>query len=247
MEPSQSQPAQPTESPQPTQPPSAAPQVVTPEVPATWPGAWGLYKYSKTTVKFNLETILVLCILNLVVGGVFYALLGNAGRLGGNLVGAFLNMALTFAYLASVRGQKISLGQAFGKCDPMLYLKFLANTILVGIGLAISLLLLVVPFFFVLPRVLLAPFFLLDKDMGPYAAITASWDATKGHTGMIWGVIGATLAMALLMVTIIGIPFSLYFLFMYGASSVLVYEYITHLALQATTAPAPQTPSQPTV
>ena len=64
-------------------------------------------------------------------------------------------------------------------------------------------------------------------------------------------------AMALLMITVIGIPFALYFLFMYSAANALLYGFIAraHPANADAVAPAPEPsesesqtpPSQPPV
>jgi hypothetical protein len=125
-----------------------------------------------------------------------------------------------------VRGRRLEASQALKACQPMVVLKYIANAILMTLLLGVAFVLLVVPFFFVLPRLLLAPYFLIDQKLGPIVALQRSWEATKGHAGKIWGIIGASLAMALLAVTIIGIPFAIYFLFMYGAASALAYEFV---------------------
>jgi membrane-anchored glycerophosphoryl diester phosphodiesterase (GDPDase) len=121
----------------------------------------------------------------------------------------------------------------------MVVLKYIANAVIITLLLAIAFVLLVVPFFFVLPRLVLAPYFLVDQKLGPIVATRRSWQATKGHAGKIWGIIGASLAMALLAVTIIGIPFAIYFLFMYGAASALAYDFVAKQTALTQPAPAP--------
>lgn len=198
-----------------------------PSIPTTWPGAFGVYKYSKKAVLLNLGTLVALVLINLLIVIVLAAFLGVIGRVLGNLVGAALDVAIIATLLASVRGQQISYNETLKKLEPMLVVRYIVSAFLQGILLVVSLALLVVPFFFVLPRLMLAPYFLVDKDLDPLEAIKLSWDKTKGHAGMLWGVIGAAFAMALLAVTIIGIPFAIYFLVMYAASTALAYEYIT--------------------
>jgi hypothetical protein len=69
-------------------------------------------------------------------------------------------------------------------------------------------------------------------------AYKASWDQTKGHSGMIWNIYGAGFAMALLMITIIGIPFAIYFLIMYSAALAVAYNFINGSQPVAETSPA---------
>jgi hypothetical protein len=124
-------------------------------------------------------------------------------------------------------------------------------TILITLSLIVSFLLLVIPFFFVLPRLTLAEYFLVDKNMGVIEAYKASWNATKGHSLKVWGIYGAGILMALLCVTVIGIPVAFYLLIMYSAAFAVLYEFLNRSpATQPATAaaPAPAEPeSQPPV
>lgn len=197
-------------------------------VPQAWPGAFGLYKYAKRAVKTNRETLLWLVLLSLVfeAGSSIFGQNFTAFK-SLNLIGIFINMMAVYVWLAGVRGKQLSLDDAFAKSFKLsLYAKTLLTLILVALALGVSFLLLIVPFFFVLPRVSLAIYFLLDKNMGVTESIQASWDATAGHAGKFWGIVGASIAMALLVVTVIGIPFALYFLFMYSAATAIYYEFV---------------------
>lgn len=241
--------AAPTPTPAAAPPPAAKPAEATlPNVPATWPGAFGLYKYSKAAVKINLGTIIGLYLLGAVLNAILRATLKVPGDIIYLLIGGLLTSATTLTLLSSARHQVISFGNALSK-GVKFWLRMVVLSILVGIVLIISFLLLIIPFFFVLPRVSLAFYYLVDKDMGFMDAFKASWDNTKGHSGMIWGVIGASFAMALLMVTIIGIPFAIYFLVMYNAAWALLYEFINKQpaaqpVAAAVPAPTPPAPAQ---
>lgn len=228
-------------------------------VPSSWPGGFGLYKYSKVAVKRNLGTIIVLIVLTIIVN-IFSNLQNSQENPSGSLlglsliatiVGFFVTIASIRAFLSSVRGNTISVGEAFSAAQPMVVLKYFAASLIVGILLIVSFLLFIVPFFFVLPRLILYDYFLVDKNLGPIEAIKASWEATKGHAGKVWSVILATIAMALLMITLIGIPFSIYFLVMYAAALAILYEYINaHLPAPASAAldaaaPVPTIPQGP--
>lgn len=196
-----------------------------PNVPETWPGAFGAYKYSKQAVRRNVVTLILLWLLVAAVGIVLDSAFKNVGSLLSFIVNALGTAALSIALITSVRGQQISVGDAISKAVPY-WFKMILLMILIFLSIIGSLLLLIIPVFFVLPRLALAYYFLVDKDMGVVEAYKASWNATKGNAGKVWGIIGATIAMALLMITIIGIPFSIYFLIMYSAAYAVLYEFL---------------------
>jgi len=229
------------QTPAPQQTTQAAPQAAGPvavAIPEVWPGAWGIYKTSKQAMKQNWPVLLGLLILQVIVGYVPALLLGRAGNAIGNLLDIPVSIALVVAYLATVRGQKPTLGGALSAgVDPMMFLKYLANAFLVAAVLVVSFILLIVPFFFVLPRLSLATYFLIDKKMGPVEAMKASWAATKGHSGKVWGIIGVSFVFGLL---ILAVFVGLYFIFMYGAAIAILYEYINkHQAMEPASSPVP--------
>jgi len=218
-----------------------------PLVPSTWPGGFGAYKFSKKAVKLNLGTIVLLWIIDLAVGGGFDFIFKRGGGLVGLVFGSLVMAALTLTFIASVRGKRLEIGEAFSQ-GVTFWLRMIGLTLLVSITLVISILLLIVPFFFVFPRLVLASYFLVDKNVGVIDAYKTSWNVTKGHVGKVYGIVGATILMALLMVTIIGIPFSIYFLVMYSAVFAVLYEFInkpTPAPAAAASAPAPPTAPAP--
>ncbi len=194
-------------------------------MPSTWPGAFNVYKYSKQAVMTNLQTLLLLAILDITVGGGFGLIFKGTGSLFNFILGGLFASASILAYLASIKGETISIKEALSKALDF-WLRMLGLYVVIALSLVGSLLLFIVPFFFVLPRLILANYFLIDRDMGVMEAYKASWHAAKGHSSKVWGVIGANIAMALLMITIIGIPFAVYFLFMYSAALALLYKHI---------------------
>lgn len=216
--------------------------VALPNAPTQWEGAFGAYKYSKAAVRRNLAAVIVMLILSSLSGytgsddrpliSLVFTVLAIIGSLG-----------IVQATLAAVRSQETGLGSAFKKTlNPMLLLKFIGLWILVLLSIIGGLILLIVPGLIILARLTLAEYYLVDKNMGIIEAYKASWAATKGHALKVWGIIGATIAMMLLMLTIIGIPFSIYFLVMYGAAYAVFYEFILK---QQSSAPAPAAPQPP--
>ena len=63
-------------------------------------------------------------------------------------------------------------------------LSYLVQSVVVSILLVLSFIAFIVPFFFVMPRLMMAPYFLFDNR--PIESIKASWAATKGHVGKVW-------------------------------------------------------------
>jgi len=191
---------------------------------SSWPGAFGVYKYSRDAVRFNLGTILWLSLGNLLIGILLGLLpLPTAVReILTWLAGIWLSTALLVAALASVRSKKIELRDALEQGLPF-FVNYLLLNVLILLSALVSFLLFIIPFFFVFPRLVLASYYLVDKKLGPVEAFKASWTGTKGHVGKIWGVIGATIVMGLLVFVVVGI----YFLIMYQLSVALLYIYLT--------------------
>ncbi len=212
---------------QPVTPQEPAQQTPLPLVPETWPGAWGAYKYSKEAIKRNWVVLLVLILISGIVSSILEKSLGQSGQLLSSLFSIYISVVTMVAYFITVRGGAISWGDVLTKTAPVVYLKYFVNIIALGLSLAVAFLLLIVPGIILLPRLIFAPYLLVDKKLGPLEAMSKSWEISKGHSGKVWGVIGANIAIALLCVTIIGIPFSLYFLFMYSATFYVLYEFIT--------------------
>lgn len=196
-----------------------------PKVPAEWPGAFGVYKYSKQAVRLNLETLILIWLLTTIVTVIFDYILKGFGGLVSLAVDGLTGSAFVLTYLAGVRGQRLTTGDAFNKAMNF-WLRMIGLILLLGVSYVISILLLVIPFFFVFPRLSLATYFLIDHDMGVMEAYKASWEATKGNAGKIYGIVGATILMVLLAFTIIGIPFFIYFVIMYGAAYAVLYEFL---------------------
>lgn len=215
-----------------------------PTVPAQWPGAFGAYKHSKKVVMTNIWTLVALWIVIAVVDGLAQAIFKNAGGAISFLVNTLAAATYVLVYMAGIRGEKVDLGEVISKAFSY-WLKMIGLAILIGVSIVVSLLLFIIPFFFVFPRLTLAHFFLVDRNMDIMEAYKASWNATKGNVGKVWGIIGATIAMALLMITIIGIPFSIYFLIMYSGVYAVLYSYLLKTAPAAAPAPAAQAPAAP--
>lgn len=104
------------------------------------------------------------------------------------LITLLIAPGLIVLQLACVRMQKTTAGEAFQK-GLRYFWKLIGLGIVLAIALVVALILFIVPFFLLLPRVVLSTYFLIDRDMGIFDAIRASNEAYKKHHG-IWGIIG---------------------------------------------------------
>lgn len=212
-----------------------------------WPGAFGIYKLSKQSVMLNIGTILILFI-----GNAIFQTIGNIKFENQGIellvfiftifISVVYSATMTIVWLAGIKNEKISLSQTFNKSKDYL-VRVLVSSLLLGLATIASLLLFIIPFFFVFPRLLFTTFLIIDKNMGAVDAFSASWSMSKGHVGKIYGIIGATFAMLLLSITIIGIPFSLYFIVMYSAAFTLLYAYTNNTQPLAVLTAAPAAPA----
>ncbi len=196
-----------------------------PPIPTKWPGAFEAYKYSKKAVLRNLETLIVIALIVFALNAIFN--LPSLRNSAANLIffGIFIIIvgAQVSTYLAGVNNKALSIGEALSK-GLSLWPKLLLLEIAVGLISIVSLLLFIIPFFFIMPRLVLSFYFLVDKDMGVVDAIKSSWESTRGNVGSVWGIIGVMILMVLPVITIVGVLITIYFLFMYSAVFAVLYN-----------------------
>lgn len=250
-EPETPAPAEPAPSPlaQQFNPPANAPTTPAGQqqaVPDNWPGGFGVYKYSKQAVRLNIVPILGWAIIIGLVTTLLEAWLKRPGQAVGYIVGSLGTAIATYLYISGVRQQKVAFNDAFMQ-GLKVWLNMFILTFLVMLTVVGSLLLLIIPALFIVPRLALANYFLVDKRMNPLEAYKASWHATKGNVKRVYGIFGAGLAMVLLMVTIVGIPFAIYFLIMYSAATAVLYEMVLKQQPAANTAVPTPAPKEPVV
>ena len=199
-----------------------------------WPGAFGIYKYSKQVVMQNWVTLLLLGVLSVAVSGVLNALFPGEIAPNGDaepstiatllsfLTSGAISIALISTQFAGIRLEKMSLKQAFAGLTLRRYGNYLLAAVIVAVLMSISMFLFLIPFFFVAPRLALFGQFIVEKDMGALEAIEASWRATKGNVAKLYAMVGVAILFALLVIVLFGF----YLLFMYSAVVTLLYKYI---------------------
>lgn len=205
-------------------------------VPSKWPGPFGLFQYSKEAVGFNVWTVVAVMALSIVVSWLLMMIFGvdqktGVMNIGGQLVSLLVApvfvICLATALFAGIERKRVDFGGVLKAVEPKLWLNVLVQTIVISAILTVSVVLLVVPFFFVFPRLILAPFILVDKKGSPIEAIKQSWELTRGHIGKVYGIVGVEIVFALIMITIIGIPVAIYLLVAYMAAAPLLYRFLT--------------------
>lgn len=205
-----------------------------------WPGAFGIYKRSKEAVLVNVYPILGVIALYLVASIILSILLGGGDvknesnpvkSLADLVVSSAMTVAITLLVLAGIRGQKMEFGAAVKSSLSFMTIKVMGLSIVLGVIAVVSLLLLIVPFFFIVPRLVLAPYFLIDKKLGIFDSISASWDATKGSLGKVWGVIGVSVLFGIAIIVLVGLYLSL----MYAAAFGLLYLHLAGKSHQVET------------
>lgn len=197
-----------------------------------WPGAFGAFKYSSRAIIINLATVLIIIAISILLSilqGAFKdsAALSSIYSVLSGVASAILGVTAYIVYLNGAKGKKIEIGDALKQTLSLpLLINMFVLSIMVGLSIFFGLLLLIIPGLIILPRLILAPYFLIDQKLDCVEAFKASWNTTKGHSGKIWGTIGAAIVMFLPAFTIIGIPLTIYLLFMYAAIHGVLYEYI---------------------
>src|SRR6267142_3271670 len=124
-------------------PSAAAPAATLPNIPTSWPGAFGVYKYSKQAVMLNLGALVIIWVINFVLSGIVEAIFKSAGGFISLLISSLFTAAYVLVYLASVRGQRLAVGDAISQAVSF-WLKMIGLLLLVGISLVVSFLLLIV-------------------------------------------------------------------------------------------------------
>lgn len=138
-------------------------------------------------------------------------------------VGIVLYAMMTVLEVKSSEGKKPTVSELFEAATKnWLWLRLVGLLIVGGLIIVAGLILLIVPGVIAFGRVVMAPFFMVDKNLGVMDSLKASNELAKNHTGKVWAAIGVTLLVAIasgilnsidtigpLLGTLLGIAFSL--------------------------------------
>lgn len=204
--------------------------------PTTWPGAFGIYSKSREAVMLNINALIICIAISIGASIVFEMFFGannsSLPSLLSYLVGLIITPVTAVLYINGIKGQKISPKDSFDFISNNL-MNIVLTQIVVAALSALSFMFFIIPYFFVGPKLSLAMYYAVNQKMEVGDALKASWNNTTGHVGKIYGIIGVYLLIALLVITIIGIPFAIYLGFMYSASIAVLYSYIDDQKFQA--------------
>lgn len=210
----------------------------------TLPGAFELFKPSIEIIKRNLTAFLVLLgipTLLLLIGNgpdmmsgpsleaqptnessSIFGLIGFVG-----LIACLLaTPGIILLELTGARKERIELGEAFSK-GLRYFWRLLGLAICLTVIFAVSLLLLIVPFFFALRRYFLSPYYLVDRDLGVFEALKVSAKESQGKWGPIYGIVGVIFLLSLLsIVPFVGWIASTVLSFLYACATALRYLHL---------------------
>ena len=164
------------------------------------------------------------------------------------IVSGFIGIAVAIGYIGSVKNTKVSVGDAISQAMPKV-INAAIFTFLSGVIMFLSFIALIVPFFFVFPRLTFGSYLIAEKNMNAIDALKQSWEMSKGHVGKIYAIAAGMILMGLIAITVVGLPIAIYFLFMYQAGFFVLYKYIQNQK-SGTQNPAgspamPQSPANP--
>jgi hypothetical protein len=112
------------------------------------------------------------------------------------VIGQFFGVGFTRAVLRVARTGEARFADFFSGAQG--FLPYFALTILLGIGIALGLVVFVVPGIILMLGTMIAQYYVVDQAMGPIEAIKTSWAATDGHKGALFVYWLASIAVGLL-------------------------------------------------
>lgn len=201
-----------------------------------FPDAFSLLRPSANALMLNIWTFLGLLFI-----AIIFSVISNisGGQLDSPVMLFFYLVSLaasfiiapayTIAELRSADDKKIDLVDTVKQGLPYAIRMFLLQ-ILTALVVLVGLLLLIVPGIIAIQRLLLAQYYLVDKDLGIIDAMKASAADAKKYPGAVWGLIGVLLVYMLLLFTILFIPVSIVLLVAYLCAPAIRYYQIQDAA-----------------
>jgi hypothetical protein len=184
--------------------------------PRSLPSAFKLFAPSLEALKVNALTLITLMatpllllapllLLTIIFGRYdsgWMVVLGAVISLLGGLLYLILCIvvgpALIATQLQGARGKHLRYGQAFKRgISQWLWLRYVGVSVCVGLVVLGGLLLFIVPGLFMLRRYVLAPYYLVDRNLGVFEAMRQSAADSKHFSKAIWGLLGVQLLVAI--------------------------------------------------
>jgi hypothetical protein len=149
-------------------------------------------------------------------------------------IGAFVQSCFIMMYFSSLKEKQFELKEVIRFGYQNIFRMFVLILVM-DVLLIVGFVLLIVPFLIMLPRLYLAPYFLVLDNLSASEALGFSWNLTKGHSKEVYGIIGLDILIALLFLTIVGIPFAVYFGIINGGSFAYLTMYLTQPKIKSGT------------
>ncbi len=114
----------------------------------------------------------------------------------GGLLSLLLLPAGFYVELMAAKRKTLTVSEIIGQ-SMRFYWRTIGLVILMTIIIALGIIAFIVPGLIFIHRFFLAPYFLIDRDLGIREAMSVSWNSTKGKAGLIWSVIGVIILLSL--------------------------------------------------
>lgn len=122
-------------------------------------------------------------------------------------VNILLFTMLTVLSVRSTEGKTPSIGSLFEAVNKnWLWLRLVGLFIVAGLIVLVGLILLIVPGVIAFGRIVMAPYFMVDKNMGIEEALKASNEMGKEFPGKVWAAIGVLVLVAIAAAIISSVP-----------------------------------------
>lgn len=142
----------------------------------------------------------------------------------GWLLSVVLIPAGFYLEIQAVKGKKPDTTQTINDSTGYFW-RLLGLFLVMSVIIVAGLIALIVPGIIFIQRYFLAPYFLVDKNMGIKAALSASAAASKGNAGAIWGVIGVMILLSMFaIIPLVGGVVALGLTTLYACASALRYQ-----------------------
>lgn len=177
-----------------------------------WPGAFAIFEKAFKQISGNLHPVLVFVGIYTVLSIVSLIIQGKSGynQKGyvpyADVLLVFFILPITVYALALADKKKLSVVE-FMHIDFKKLLILITTSLLATLLIALSFVALVFPVIWVGAWLSLVAFPVVDTGMSPIRALKESKRLTQDHKGIVWGVIGVTLLVSMLMAIIGSIPY----------------------------------------
>lgn len=113
-------------------------------------------------------------------------------------VSVILYAMSTVLQVKSSTGKTPSVSELFDTAQKnWLWLRLVGLTIVSGLIVLVGLILLIVPGIIAIGRIIMAPYLMVDRNLGVMDSLKASNELSKNNTGKVWAAIGVTVLIAI--------------------------------------------------